>query len=506
MRQEAGKVILDVIDSGLAANLSRKLDVSDFATPVKSIETRADGNNVRVQVESVGDYDHLGYQMNDTYVLEVRPMTKQEVELAQMEKTVFTGDRLSLNFQDIEVRSVLQLLADFTGLNMVVSDTVTGNVTLRLKNVPWDQAMDIILRTKGLSMRQTENVVLIAPTLEINSWEKSKLEAQKEIQELAPLRSELIQINYAKAANIAILLKQGTEDEDNRLLSERGNVTIDERTNSVLVQDTADKIEEIRSLISKLDIPVRQVMIESRIVAADDTYSKDLGARLGLQQDEPITGGILEGADLSIDGSLAGNIDGSTAGDLLVDLGTVGAATSGIDFVLATLGRHVLSLELTAMQEEGKGEIISSPRVLTADKSTATIRQGLEKKFETTSSNGTNTDFREAVLELKVTPQITPDDRVFMNLNISKNNFTGATGEDIAKREINTNLLVDNGETVVLGGVFEREKRNGTQKVPLFGDLPYVGFMFRQTSKVDDNRELLIFVTPKIVKETLTLK
>lgn len=506
MKTEGGKLVLDVLGSRLEGDLARKLDVSDFATPVKSIETRGNGNSVRIVVDAVGDYDHLAYQLDNSYVLEVRPMSRKEVEQAKLDKRIFKGDRLSLNFQDIEVRSVLQLLADFTGLNMVVADTVQGNVTLRLKNVPWDQAMDIILRTKGLSMRQNDNVVLIAPTQEITNWEKNELEAKKEIRELAPVRSELIQINYAKAADMASLLKQ----EANQLLSERGNVTVDVRTNSILVQDTAEKLEEIRDLLAKLDVPVRQVMIESRIVSATDNFTKELGVRMGLRHDKNQADGDINHENLNVSGSIAGSIDRTTAtpGDLLVNLAP-SAAFGGIDFVLTRLGSHILALELEAMQAEDQGEIISSPRVITADKNTATIKEGVEIAYVSSDGDTVETAFKEAVLKLEVTPQITPDDRVLMDLNISKDAATVVANSSepaIAKQEITTTVLVDNGETVVLGGVFERTKNTATSKIPVFGDLPYVGFLFRQRQQIDDNRELLIFVTPKIVKETLKLQ
>jgi len=514
MRTEGNKLVLEVLDSKLDGSLARKLDVADFATPVKSIETKSKGNNVRIEVDATGDYDHLAYQLDNSYVLEVRPMTKLEVEQAKQEKRIFTGDRLSLNFQDIEVRSVLQLLADFTGLNMVVSDTVTGNVTLRLKNVPWDQAMDIILRTKGLSMRQTENVVLIAPTQEITSWEKNELEAKKEIRDLAPLRSELIQINYAKAEDMASLLKQ----EGNQLLTpERGNVTVDVRTNSLLIQDTGEKLEEIRDLLAKLDIPVRQVMIESRIVSASDDFMKDIGVRFGMTQDKnqeigasrfgTVTGSLpgldWSGAPASVQPRLVDN------GDLLVDL-LPAASFGGIDFVIGNIGAHILSLELEAMQQEEKGEIISNPRVVTSDKNTAIIKEGVEIAYQSAADGGgTDTEFKEAVLKLEVTPQITPDDRVLMELSISKDAATlvaGSAEPAISKQEVETTVLVDNGETVVLGGVFERTKTQAEGKVPLFGDLPYVGFLFKQTRTVDENRELLIFVTPKIIRESMKLQ
>jgi len=513
MRTEGDKLVLEVLDSKLDGSLARKLDVADFATPVKSIATTSKGNNVRIEVEATGDYDHLAYQLDNSYVLEVRPMSKQEIEQAKQEKRIFTGDRLSLNFQDIEVRSVLQLLADFTGLNMVVSDTVTGNVTLRLKNVPWDQAMDIILRTKGLSMRQTENVVLIAPTQEITSWEKNELEAKKEIRDLAPLRSELIQVNYAKAEDMANLLKQ----EGNQLLTpERGNVTVDVRTNSLLVQDTGEKLEEIRELLSKLDIPVRQVMIESRIVSASDDFMKDIGVRFGMTQSDPqeignqfpyTATGSLPGLDWDTPANVVPRLVDN--GDLLVDL-LPAASFGGIDFVIGNIGAHILSLELEAMQQEEKGEIISNPRIVTSDKNTAVIKEGVEIAYQSAADGGgTDTEFKEAVLKLEVTPQITPDDRVLMELSISKDApqlVAGSPEPAISKQEVETTVLVDNGETVVLGGVFERTTSKAVGKVPVFGDLPYVGFLFRQTQTVDENRELLIFVTPKIIRESLKLQ
>ncbi|MGD2117691.1 MAG: type IV pilus secretin PilQ [Chromatiales bacterium] len=523
MRSEGGNLVLEVIETRLPEELARKLDVSDFATPVQSIETRSSGNNVRIEIVAIGDYDHLAYQLDDSYVLEVRPLTRQELEKLQQERRVFSGERLSLNFQDIEVRSVLQLLADFTELNMVVSDSVSGNLTLRLKNVPWDQALDIILKTKGLSMRKNENVVLIAPTQEITKWEKDELESQKQIEELAPLRMEIVRINYSNAEDVAQLLRSsgvdtGTVSSTSRdpvsassssastvnLLSSRGEITVDTRTNSLLIMETAERLANIRELIAQLDVPVPQVMIESRIVVANNDYAKDIGARLGASLDEPFKEGILGNSTLDVSGALAG--------DLLVNLPQTLAQGSGgaIDLVLARVGSHVLSLELTAMQQEGKGEIISSPRLITADQSRATIKQGVEIPYQEASSSGATTvSFKEAVLQLDVTPHITPDDRVKMDLVISKDSpdFSRAVLNvpPVDTREIQTTVLVDNGETVVLGGVFERTKTNNTNRVPFFGDLPYVGFMFKQEQVNDENSELLIFVTPKILKETLTL-
>ena len=516
MRQQGDRVVLDFIDTQIPAQLARTLDVMDFATPVSTIETRPDGRNVRMSIATTGEFEHLAYQANDMYTVEFRALTKQEKEELRRAQQVYEGDRLSLNFQDIEVRAVLQLLADFTGLNMVVSDTVSGRITLRLKNVPWDQAMDIILKTKGLSMRRTDNVVLVAPTEEIAAREKLELESQQQIEELAPLRSELIQVNYAKAADLAALLKS----DENKLISERGSVSIDERTNTLLVQDTAAKLSEIRALISNLDIPIRQVLIESRIVIANNDFARDLGVRLGasgLASDDEDT--------LIIGGGLAGDLDATaiagpfiTTGDdgeenLLVNLPqALGAGSGGaVNFVLGKLGSYLLRLELNALQLEGKGEIISSPRLITSDQNEATIKQGVEIPFqEATSSGATSVSFKEAVLELTVTPHITPDDRIIMDLLVKQDSADFSTAvlgvPPVNTQELQTSVLVDNGETVVLGGVFERTKANNISRVPFFGDLPYVGFMFKQELVEDDNSELLIFVTPKILKETLTLR
>jgi len=508
MRQQGESVVLDFMDTSLPQQLARTLDVMDFATPVKTIETRPDGRNVRMSIATSGEFEHLAYQANNTYTVEFRSLTKQEKEARLKELQVYEGDRLSLNFQDIEVRAVLQLLADFTGLNMVVSDTVSGRITLRLKNVPWDQAMDIILKTRGLSMRRNDNVVLVAPTEEIAAREKLELESQQQIEELAPLRSELVQVNYAKAADLAALLKSA----ENKLISERGSVSIDERTNTLLIQDTAAKLSEVRSLVNSLDIPVRQVLIESRIVIAVNDYARDLGVRLGGSANGRIDGnyGIVAGGVGTLPGAPGGPEGDSQLGNLLVNLPAT-AATSGVNMVIGKLGSYLLRLELTAMQQEGKGEVVSSPRVITSDQNKATIKQGVEIPYQEAASSGaTSVSFKEAVLQLEVTPHITPDDRVIMDLKVNKDNpdFTRAVlgVPPIDTREVETSVLVDNGETVVLGGVFERTKSNRTERVPFFGDLPYLGFMFKQESIDDQNSELLIFVTPKILKDTLTLR
>ncbi|MCG7876507.1 MAG: type IV pilus secretin PilQ [Candidatus Thiodiazotropha taylori] len=515
VREEGGKIVVEAFKTDIDASLVQSLDVMDFATPITKIETKPVGENVRIEISPTGEYDYLAYQANEVFTVEVRSLTRQEKEALQKERLIFTGERLSLNFQDIEVRAVLQLLADFTGLNLVTSDTVGGRITLRLKNVPWDQALDIILKSKGLTKRQIDNVIMVAPTEEVAAREQLELESQQKIEELAPLRSDFIQVNYAKAEDLAALLKA----EENRLLSERGNVTVDIRTNTLLVQDTVAKLEDIRRLLQRLDIPVRQVLIESRIVIANNDFAKDLGVRFGANFDGSfgdnftLTAGALPGHIDNTFGIAPGieiNGEGDNQEGLMVNL-PVTAPSGGLNFLVGKVGTYLLQLELTAMQTEGRGELVSSPRVITSDQTQATIKQGVEIPYqEATSSGATKIAFKEALLKLDVTPHITPDDRVRMDLVINKDNpdFSRAVlgVPPIDTREIETTVLVDNGETVVLGGVFERNKSNNTEKVPFFGDIPYAGVLFRRNERVDNNNELLIFVTPKILKETLTVR
>ncbi|MEW8290187.1 MAG: type IV pilus secretin PilQ [Candidatus Thiodiazotropha endolucinida] len=515
VREEGGNIVVEAFKTDIDASLVQSLDVMDFATPITKIETKPVGENVRIEISPTGEYDYLAYQANEVFTVEVRSLTRQEKEALQKERLIFTGERLSLNFQDIEVRAVLQLLADFTGLNLVTSDTVGGRITLRLKNVPWDQALDIILKSKGLTKRQIDNVIMVAPTEEVAAREQLELESQQKIEELAPLRSDFIQVNYAKAEDLAALLKA----EENRLLSDRGNVTVDVRTNTLLVQDTVAKLEDIRRLLQRLDIPVRQVLIESRIVIANNDFAKDLGVRFGANFDGSfgdnftLTAGALPGHIDNTFGIAPGieiNSDGENQEGLMVNL-PVTAPSGGLNFLVGKVGTYLLQLELTAMQTEGRGELVSSPRVITSDQTQATIKQGVEIPYqEATSSGATKIAFKEALLKLDVTPHITPDDRVRMDLVINKDNpdFSRAVlgVPPIDTREIETTVLVDNGETVVLGGVFERNKSNNTEKVPFFGDIPYAGVLFRRNERVDNNNELLIFVTPKILKETLTVR
>ena len=523
VREEGRKILLEFIETEISDKLVRSLDVTDFATPVVAIKARPKGKNVLVEITTTGEYEYLAYQADELYSVELRPLTKAEKEAIQKERLIYSGDRLSLNFQDIEVRAVLQLLADFTGLNLVASDTVDGRITLRLKNVPWDQALDIILKAKGLSMRRNDSVIMVAPTEEIAAREKLELESRQQIEELAPVRSEFIQINYAKAADMANLLKS----DENRLLSERGNVTIDPRTNILLIQDTAAKLEEVRRLIKKLDIPVRQVLIESRIVIANNDFAKDLGVRFGFSNTESFGGGH----QLLVDGGMPGHLGntlalntgsfmnvgsaienpgGSGNRALMVNLPT-SAPSGAANLLLGRLGAYLLNLELSAMQTEGRGEVISSPRIITSDQTQATIKQGMEIPYQQASSSGATTvAFKEAVLKLDVTPHITPDDRIRMDLIIKKDRADFANSvlgvPPLETRKIETTVLVDNGETVVLGGVFERTKTKNQEQIPFFGDIPFLGVLFRRTEDKDDNRELLIFVTPKILKETLGVR
>ncbi|MES9855643.1 MAG: type IV pilus secretin PilQ [Sedimenticola sp.] len=517
MREEGGRIILDIMDTSVPEALIRKFDVADFATPVKMFEVMPRDGNVQVVIETSGEYEHLAYQANELFTVEFRGLTKAEKEELQRRKKSFTGERLSLNFQDIEVRAVLQLLADFTGLNLVTSDTVGGSITLRLKNVPWDQALDIILKTRGLSMRKNGNVILVAPTEEIAAREKLELESQLQIEELAPLHSEFIQLNYAKAKDIQALLKA----KDNEMLTpDRGNVTVDERTNTLLVRDTASKLEDIRRLINKLDVAVRQVLIESRVVVANDNFSKDIGVRFGASAEGTRGGNFILGGGgrPGYLGGLADTIEmpaGEGMEALMVNLpatlGSAGGRGGAANLVIGKLGSYLLQLELTAMQMEGKGEVISSPRVITSDQHTAIIKTGTEIPYQEASSSGATTvSFKEAVLKLEVTPHITPDDKVIMDLSINKDDpdFSRAVlgVPPVDTKQIETSVLVDNGETVVLGGVFERTETSSRERIPFFGDLPYVGFMFKQELRTDNNQELLIFITPKILKESLGVR
>ena len=509
--EQGGNIVLNFEDTELAVALRKRFDVKDFATPVNFIEASSDNKDTRIVVRPnlSLDYEHLAYQSDNLYVLEVREIPDELVE-ARRKKT-YEGERLSLNFQNIEVRSVLQLIADFTGLNLVVSDSVGGALTLRLKNVPWDQALDIILKTKGLGMRENGNVLYIAPNEEIAAREKLELESQQQVEELAPLRSEFLEINYARASDLSALLK----DSNNSLLSERGQVSVDERTNTLLIQDTALKLNEIRRLIDRLDIPVKQVLIESRIVVANDDFSKDLGAKFGVFNVNSGDLGTNRVADV-VTGNL-NTLEPLTAGDpipiedtLNVDLPLADATRAGqfaLSFLKLPLG-YVVNLELSAAQAESRAEVMSNPRIITANQSTARIESGTEIPYVSqTSSGATDVEFKKAVLSLEVTPQITPDDRINMEVSVTNDSVGDVVSgvPSINTNEVNSNVLVDNGQTIVLGGIYTEDTTESYTKVPFFGDIPVAGRLFRRDSLTQDKQELLIFITPKIIDEQLNL-
>ena len=521
VRKEGGKLIVDFTDTKLPASLTQRLDVVDFATSVQNIETFTQGRNVRMVISANGPYDHLAYQSDTRFTVEVRGLSKDEQEAVERSQPTYKGERLSLNFQNIEIRAVLQIIADFTGLNMVTSDAVTGNLTLRLKNVPWDQALDIVLKTKGLSMRQVGNVILVGPSEEIASREKQELESKKQIVALEPLHTELIQVNYAKAADLAAILKS---KENSLLTKERGSVTVDERTNTLLIQDVAERLVEIRKLMLKLDIPIRQVLIESRIVIAGNNFSKELGVRFGASairrngNNGLITSAGSAAANTTTINSALDNLR-STGNVFPVTLGSLSDRLNVNLPVVSPAGRiglsilgadYLIDLELSAMQSEGRGEVVSSPRVITADRKEATIKQGTQIGFVRPGGVGavSTIEFKDALLGLKVTPQITPDNHIIMDLVVTKDSvgeiFNGIPSID--KKEVSTQVLVNNGETVVLGGVYETTRNRQVDGVPFLSELPWIGALFRKTSNVDDKVELLIFVTPKILHDGVSLK
>ena len=502
VRQEGGKIVVDFMNTNLPESLHQRLDVIDFATPVSTVDTFTEERNVRMIITPSGEYEHLAYQSDNTLTIDVKPVViTQDVERRKAE---YKGEKLSLNFQDIEVRAVLQLLADFSGLNVVVSDSVQGNITLRLKNTPWDQALDIILKTKSLAMRQNGNVILVAPSEEIAQRERLELEAKKQITELTPLRSELIQINYAKATELTDIIKS----EKNSLLSSRGNITVDQRTNSLLVRDTLEHIDEIRKLITSLDIPIRQVLIESRIVIAEESFTRELGASMSGSSNNTGIGQTLNASDTSL-------APGSTLTRSLPN-NSASLFSNGGGFFQGVLGMssRILEFELKAKQTEGIVEVVSSPRVITSNQRQARIQDGEEIPFESgqSSTTGTTTTFKKAVMSLEVTPQITPDDRVILDIKVTKDtpslveSGNGQTSIAINTKEVETQVLVNNGETVVLGGIYIEEHNTSESKIPLLGDIPLLGWLFRNKTTSDDKRELLIFVTPKILKDQLKLQ
>ncbi|MBB2493789.1 type IV pilus secretin PilQ [Aquipseudomonas ullengensis] len=505
IQEQGGKIRLDFSKTQLPENLRVKLDVKDFATPVQFVSASGQADKASIVIEPSGFYDYLVFQTDNKLTVSVKPLTQDDVEKRKVERFAYTGEKLSLNFQDIDVRSVLQLIADFTDLNLVASDTVQGNITLRLQNVPWDQALDLVLKTRGLDKRKVGNVLLIAPADEIAARERQELESKNQIAELAPLRRELIQVNYAKASDIATLFQSvaGIDGEGSSGdQSERGSVTVDDRTNSIIAYQTQERLDELRRIVSQLDIPVRQVMIEARIVEASVDYDKSLGVRWGgstnLQGDSNWT--VYGNDDNGDEGGNTG--DDITANVPFVDLGATDV-TSGIGIGFVT-DNVLLDLELSAMEKTGNGEVVSQPKVVTSDKETAKILKGTEVPYQESSSSGATTvSFKEAALSLEVTPQITPDNRIIMEVKVNKDEPDYANAllgvPPIKKNEVNAKVLVNDGETIVIGGVFSNTQSKSVEKVPFLGDLPYLGRLFRRDTVEDSKNELLVFLTPRIM-------
>lgn len=532
VRQEGGRIIVEFEGTALPGELMRRLDVADFATPVATVDALRANANTQIIVTASSAYDQVAYQSDNLFTLELKtPIQRQDTQTAGVfdEEREYTGERLTLNFQDLETRAVLQILADTSGLNIVVSDTVQGSVTLRLQNVPWDQALDILMTTKGLDSRQNGNVIIVAPAEEIAAREQAELEALAALQELEPLRTEYMQVNYAKAEDLANLIRGtgtaagGGSGSNSSIISQRGSVSVDRRTNTLLVQDTFENLENIRRLVATLDIPIRQVLIESRIVIVNDDYNRSLGSRFGATAVEQRGGDGLvsfSGSDDASDSIINSALDNfaNTGQPFPVSVAPIDqrynvnlpASNVAGSLALAILDSdYLIDLELTAIQAEGDGRIVSTPRVIAANNFEASIAQGVEIPYQESASSGaTTTQFQEAVLSLSVTPQITPDDRIIMDLLVTKDSVgeivpsaQGGFVPSIDTRSVETQVLVNDGETVVLGGIYETESRETYTKVPVLGDIPGLGYLFRSRTSVDNDAELLIFVTPKILRE-----
>jgi type IV pilus assembly protein PilQ len=528
IKQKGKTIVVDFLNTDVPANLQRRLNVTNFNTPVIYVDTMKQGKNGQMVIEPKGNWEQSAYQADKKFIIDVRQVVEDPNKLVRGSKPGYAGEKLSLNFQNIEVRSVLQVIADFTGLNIITSDTVTGNLTLRLKDVPWDQALDIITQSKGLSMRKTGNVILVAPAEEVAAKEKQALEANQQIDDLEPVRTEVFTLKYMKADSLKAILS----DPKQKILSKRGSAVLDARTNTVFVQDTSKYLEQVQAIINKVDVAVKQVMIESRLVIADDTYSKALGARLGITQSGKVgstastisgslgnrptattatalTQGTHNGAVQTTltNGSVLTSSDGQP--DLMSNLAVANATGSLAYSIYSAAAGLLLNMELTAMESDGRGKIVSSPRVTTANQHKAKIAAGTEIPYLEASSSGAATvSFKSAVLSLEVTPQITPDDKIIMELDVKKDKvgsvFNGVPSIDT--QNINTQVLVGNGETAVLGGIFEQTVRNDVEKVPFFGDLPIMGNLFKKRTTQNDKKELLIFITPRIMDESLNLQ
>lgn len=537
IRQQGKTVVVDFINTDLPQNLQRRLNVVNFNTPVLYVDAMKQGNNTRMVIEPKGLWEQSAYQADKRFIIDIRPVVEDPNKLVQSSKPGYAGEKLSLNFQNIDVRSVLQVIADFTGLNIVTSDTVTGNLTLRLKDVPWDQALDIIMSSKGLTQRKTGNVIWVAPSDEVAAKEKLMLEASQQIEDLEPMRTEVFTLRYQKAENFKNIIS----DSKQKILSKRGSAVVDVRTNTVFVQDTAKHLEEIQSIINKIDIAVKQVMIESRLVIADERFGRSLGARFGVQKQQasgnnrygssgtlgntitqrttdPTTGVITETianrigsstlATTSIPGTVGVGVSADGAQDLNVNL-PVANAFGNFAFSLFRLpAGFLLNLELSALESDQRGKIVSSPRVTTANQQKAIIEQGTQIPYQqSTSSGATAVQFKNASLSLEVTPQITPDEKIIMDLEVKKDKVGQVfnTVPSIDTQRVQTQVLVANGETAVLGGIYEQTERNDVDKVPFFGDLPFIGNVFKRRTKQSDKTELLIFITPKVMDESLSL-
>jgi type IV pilus assembly protein PilQ len=516
LRQQGRNLIVDFLQTALPPALERRYDVTDFGTLVDSFDLQTITGNARLSLAPRGRWEQAAYQADNRFIIEIKPVVEDQRAAA---KGMYSGDKLSLNFQNIEVRAVLQVLADFTGLNIITSDTVTGNLTLRLKDVPWDQALDIILTAKGLDMRKTGNVIWIAPRDELATKEKLALEAQAQISDLEPVRTESFQLNYQRAEDLQKLITDSTQ----RILSKRGSAVVDSRTNTIFVQDIDSKLDQVRSLIRQIDVPVRQVMIEARIVEASDTFSKNIGVRLGVHdQTGRGVGTGIGGTRMTVGGGLADTgfhtVQSSGTPDFIADSTSVNMPAPGIggvnpgQFSLILMNDAMtkfLNLEISALQADGQGKIVSSPRVITADNVEATIEQGTEIPYQqATSSGATSISFRKATLSLKVKPQITPDDNIIMKLDVHKDSVgqTTAAGPSIDTKQVVTEVLVENGGTVGIGGIYEQDQQDAETKVPVLGDVPLLGRLFKQNLKRNDKRELLIFVTPRILTEKVTVR
>ena len=554
IRQQGQSIIVDFQNAKLPDNLRRRLDVADFGTPIKTVRAFQQGDNARMVIEPQGLWEHNAYQSDTQFVVEVKQIKEDPNKLTQGSRQGYRGDRLSLNFQNVDVRALLQVIADFTNLNIVTSDSVAGSLTLRLKDVPWDQALDIILQSKGLDMRKNGNVILVAPREELATKEKLELEARQQIAEIEPLRTESFQLNYQKAENLGKLLSDGKQS----VLSKRGSTVVDARTNKIFVQDTAQRLEEVRKLIGQIDVAVRQVLIEARVVQADDQFSRNLGVKLGFNDVrstvfrtqtvvDPVTGQTSQvnvpvyGAGQNVGGSTFATVSGNLRG--VADLSSQnGSNISGVNaqglgqltaldntnfvnlpaasinsvnpasFAISLFGSSLtrfLNLELSALEADQRGKVVSSPRVLTADQAKATIEQGTELPYQSaTSSGATAVQFRKANLRLEVVPQITPEGNVILDVQVNKDSVGIQTpnGFAIDTRVVKTQVLVENGGTVVIGGIFEQTERNQTNKVPFLGDLPIIGNAFKNNARVNNRTELLVFLTPRVVTDATTAR